>query len=98
MPLNPALHNPYLEGDTFFWPGGPIGVLLSHGWTATTAEVRLLAQRLHERGHTVSGPLLPGHGATPQEMNRCRWQDWVKAVTATYHHLAGQCERVFVGG
>ena len=29
--------NPHLEGEPFFWPGGPDGVLLVHGYTATTA-------------------------------------------------------------
>lgn len=96
--LNPALHNPHLPGDSFFWPGGPVGVLLSHGYTATTAEVRLLAGRLHEQGYTVSGPLLPGHGVDPQALNRCRWQDWVTAMSDAYRDLTTRCERVFVGG
>ena len=90
--------NPQLEGVSFLWEGGPVGVLLSHGFTATTAEVRLLAHFLHEQGYTVAGPLLPGHGTTPEEMNRCRWQDWVAAVESGYQELAGRCERVFVGG
>ena len=90
--------NPQLEGASFLWESGPVGVLLSHGFTATTAEVRLLAHFLHEHGYTVAGPLLPGHGTTPEEMNRCRWQDWVAAVEASYRELTGRCERVFVGG
>ena len=45
---NPALHNPHLEGGPFFWEAGPVGVLLLHGYTATTAEMRPLAKRLHE--------------------------------------------------
>lgn len=93
-----VLKNPHLEGTTFFWEGGPVGVLLSHGYTATTAEVRPLGRFLHERGYTISGPLLPGHGATPQEMNRCRWQTWAEAFEAAYRELAARCDRVFVGG
>ena len=93
-----TLHNPHLEGDAFFWQGGPVGVLLSHGYTATTAEVRLLARSLHEQGYTVAGPLLPGHGTTPQAMNGSRWQDWAAAVEESYLQLAGCCEQVFVGG
>lgn len=92
------LHNPHLEGDSFVWEGGPVGVLLSHGYTATTAEVRLLAKGLHEQGYTVAGPLLPGHGTTPREMNRCRWQVWAGAFEQAFKSLAGRCERVFVGG
>ena len=93
-----TLRNPHLEGDSFFWEGGPVGVLLSHGYTATTAEVRLLGRFLHEHGYTVSGPLLPGHGTTPQAMNRCRWQTWAEAFESAYRELAARCERVFVGG
>jgi carboxylesterase len=87
-----------LAGDAFFWQGGPVGVLLSHGYTATTAEVRLLARRLYEQNYTIAGPLLPGHGTTPQAMNGCRWQDWAATVKESYLQLAGCCEQVFVGG
>jgi carboxylesterase len=98
MNLNAALHNPHLPGDSFFWSAGPVGVLLSHGYTATTAEVRPLARRLHKQGYTVSGLLLPGHGSDPHELNRCRWPDWVGAFAAAYRHLTARCRRVFVGG
>jgi carboxylesterase len=87
-----------LDGDSFLWGGGPIGILLSHGYTATTAEVRPLARLLHARGFTVSGPLLPGHGTDPKEMNRCRWQDWVAALERTYEELSHRCTHLFVGG
>ncbi len=95
---NPALHNPQLDGGPFLWEGGPIGVLLSHGYTATTTEVRWLGEILHQHGYTVMGPLLPGHGTTPQELNRCRWQAWGAEVERAYRELAGRCEKVFVGG
>ena len=93
-----ALHNPHLAGDSFCWEGGPVGVLLAHGYTATTAEVRLLGRCLHEEGYTVAGPLLPGHGTTPAAMNRCRWPDWVAGVEESYQALAARCEQAFVGG
>jgi carboxylesterase len=94
----PRIHNPHLEGDAFFWSGGADGVLLIHGYTATTAEVRLLAQDLHARGYTVSGPLLPGHYTTPEDANRRTWRDWVAAVETAYEELAVRCKRVIVGG
>ena len=59
-----AIFNPELEGGSFFWKGGGTGVLLLHGLTATTAEVRPLAKCLLVEGYTVSGILLPGHGTT----------------------------------
>jgi carboxylesterase len=93
-----VLRNAHLEGDAFLWEGNSTGILLIHGFTATTAEVRLLGQWLHDRGFTVSGPLLPGHGTTWQEMSRCRWQDWAHAADNAYTQLAEHCENVIVGG
>ncbi|MBN1993835.1 MAG: alpha/beta fold hydrolase [Anaerolineae bacterium] len=95
---NTFIHNPHLEGDTFFWEAGPVGVLLAHGYTASTAEVRLLGRFLHRQGYTVAGPLLPGHMTTPQQMNHYRWQDWAGALEAAYQQIAARCEQVFVGG
>jgi carboxylesterase len=91
------IFNPQLEGEPFFWEAGPVGVLLSHGFTATTAEVRLLGQILHEHGYTVAAPLLRGHYTSPQDLNRVRWQDWLADVESSYQLLAG-CQHVFVGG
>ncbi len=94
----PLIHNPHLEGNPFYWPGGPDGVLLVHGYTATTAEVRQLARYLRERGYTVSGPLLPGHGTTPADANRYTWRDWMQTVETAYRELASRCQQVIVGG
>ncbi len=92
------LHNPRLAGEAFVWEAGPVGVLLLHGFTATTAEVRPLARALHDAGYTVCGPLLPGHGTTPGDLNRVRWQDWVAAAEESYARLAERCTTVVVGG
>jgi len=94
----PALRNPHLDGSSFYWEAGTTGVLLVHGFTATTTEVRLLAGSLHDHGYTVAGPLLPGHGTTPQDCNRYTWQDWYAAVEQAYQQLATHCMRVVVGG
>lgn len=92
------IHNPHLEGGPFLWEGGPVGVLLVHGFTATTAEVRPLGRAIHARGYTVAGPLLPGHGTSPEDLNRVSWQDWVGAVEAMYRHLQENCEVIIAGG
>ena len=92
------IHNPALDGDLFYWPGGPVGVLLVHGFTATVAEVRLLAETLYRSGYTVAAPLLPGHYTHPRDLNRVRWQDWISAVEEMYLRLKAECDRVVVGG
>jgi len=90
--------NPELEGKSFFWKGGETGVLLLHGLTATTAEVRPLAKRLLNEGYTVSGILLPGHGTTPENLSRTHRKDWIKASEEAYYELKRECSTVIVGG
>ncbi len=98
MSLNHHLKNPHLEGDDFYWPGNSTGILLIHGFTATTAEVRPLAQRLHTAGYTVAGPLLPGHGTHPDDLNRATWHMWVEKVKHCYQSLVADCHTIYVGG
>jgi len=98
MTATSNIQNPHLDSAPFFFPGGATGVLLIHGFTATPVEVKLVAEILHQRGYTVSGPRLPGHGTTVEELNGCTWRDWADHVTRAYNELASHCERVFVGG
>jgi carboxylesterase len=90
------MRNPQLEGDDFFWKGNATGILLIHGFTATTAEVRLIAEKLHQAGYTVAAPLLPGHGTNPADLNRSTWQMWLEKVKRFYEDLSRECVRVFV--
>jgi len=98
MSKAPLFRNPQLDGSAFYWEAGSTGVVLLHGFSATTTEVRLLASTLHEHGYTVAGPLLPGHGTTPQDCNRHTWQDWYASSEQTYQQLAARCQRVVIGG
>ena len=98
MKENIHLVKPHLPGKSFFWQAGPTGILLIHGLKATTAEVRPLAHALLNRGYTVAGPLLPGHGTSPKDANQHSWREWLDRVTKDYKSLTSRCERVFVGG
>lgn len=93
------MSNHQLDGESFEMKGsGNVGVLLMHGLTATTTEVRLLAERLHAVGYDIVAPLLPGHGKTPQALDSVRYQDWLETAVSHYHHLATVYDHVFVGG
>jgi len=96
--MNSTLYNPQLEGDPFFWRGNDVGILLFHGLTATPAEVIPLAKFLHRHGYTVAGPLLPGHGTTPADLNRVRWQAWTDTAETSYRQLTETCRTVVAGG
>jgi len=92
------LINPGLEGENFFWESGEIGVLFIHGLTATTAEVRPLAKSFHNAGFTVSGFLLPGHGSTPENLNKTHRNSWIAESEKAYLKLKARCSVVFVAG
>ena len=79
-------------------PGGPVGVLLSHGFTGTTQSIRPWAEHLAAAGLTVRAPRLPGHGTTWQEMNGTGWDDWYGELERAFLDLRGRCESVFVMG
>lgn len=94
----PIFQNPEMDGSTFLWDRGQTGVLMLHGFTATTVEVRKLAKLLNDRGFSTYGPLLPGHGTTPTDLNKVKWQDWVATAELSLYQLKEKCEKVFILG
>lgn len=96
MTLMPGPRLP--EAEPFSADGGPVGVLVVHGFTGNPQSMRPLADALAAAGHTVSLPLLPGHGTTVEDMLPTRWADWSAAAEAAYDELAARCERVVVAG
>ncbi|MCJ7702352.1 MAG: hypothetical protein MUO62_12275 [Anaerolineales bacterium] len=50
---HPLIKNPHLDGNPFTFLGGRVGILLIHGFKATPAEMRPLAEFLHAKGFTV---------------------------------------------
>ena len=91
MPLVPG-------AEPYHHDGGPVGVLLLHGFTGSPASIRPWGQALADAGFTVDVPRLPGHGTSWQELNMCRWPDWWSVVDRAFRRLAERCDRVVVGG
>lgn len=85
-----------LEGDDA--TGEVIGIVLVHGFTGTPYEMRYLGEHLAREGFRVRGPLLPGHGATLEELDRTTWRDWADAVEREADAMRGRCARVAVVG
>jgi carboxylesterase len=79
-------------------PGGPVGVLLCHGFTGTTQSMRPWADHLAAAGLAVLAPRLPGHGTRWQDMNRTRFSDWYGEVERAFDDLRSRCDTVFAMG
>lgn len=88
------------QAESFLLTGhGDTACLFIHGFTASPSEVYPVARLIYEMTEcTVSGPLLPGHGCTPQEMNQTSWPDWFVRVEQELDYLQRKHTRVFVAG
>lgn len=91
MPLMPG-------AEPFHQDGSSVGVLLCHGFTGSPQSLRPWAAHLADRGHTVSLPLLPGHGTRWQDLQVTGWEDWYATVDRELRVLRERCDRVVVCG
>jgi carboxylesterase len=86
------------EAGPFSADGGPVGVLVLHGFTGSPRTVRPWAEHLAQAGLTVRVPLLAGHGGTWQELSRTGWTDWYASAERAFSEISARCEQVFVAG
>jgi len=86
------------NADPFRFEGGPEGCLLIHGFTGSPGEVRPLGEFLHQKGYTVYGVLLAGHGTSPADLRATTWQDWVRSAEKELASLRSRCRRVYLVG
>ena len=90
---------PVMPGaEPFDLPGGPVGVLLCHGFTGTPQGMRDWGTALAGAGFTVHCPLLPGHGTRWQDANASTEDDWYTELSAALDDLLGRCSSVVVAG
>jgi carboxylesterase len=84
--------------EEFSLGNGSTGVLLIHGFTGSPRSMRDLGEYLAERGLSVRGLRLPGHGTAWEELNLKNSNDWVQAVDAEFLDFAADHQEVFVVG
>lgn len=69
------------------------GVLLLHGLSDSPYTTRTIGEIFREHGFTVLGLRVPGHGTSPGELRRARWDDWREAVRLAARHVVDQSGR-----
>lgn len=75
-----------------------LGCVLVHGLSSTPQSVAALARAFAARGVAVEAILLPGHGTTPEDLERTTRDTWYAAVRAGLERLRPRCQRLFVCG
>jgi carboxylesterase len=75
-----------------------VGIIFVHGFTGSPISMRPWAEYFHERGYSVSVPLLPGHGTKPGDLNQVKWQEWPAKVEEELDWMHSQGMTVFIFG
>ncbi|MFE4427595.1 alpha/beta hydrolase [Peribacillus butanolivorans] len=83
----------------FTFEGGKRAVLLLHGFTGNSADVRMLGRYLEKQGYTCHAPHYKGHGVPPEELVKTGPADWWKDVIMAYDFLKSKGhEEIAVAG
>ncbi|MEA2007466.1 MAG: alpha/beta fold hydrolase [Patescibacteria group bacterium] len=77
-----------------------VAVVLVHGWTATPKQIFPIAKAINEERHTVSMPLLAGHGTKPEDLESVVAEQWIDDVRKAIEDVRNRAgvEKVLVGG
>lgn len=74
------------------------GCIMFHGLTGTSWVFHELKELLEKKGFIVVAPLLPGHGTTPEDLNRVAWEEWTDFARKAYEELRSRCDSIFIFG
>ncbi|NBJ69675.1 alpha/beta hydrolase [Roseburia sp. 1XD42-34] len=75
------------QPQPFTFEAGPRAVLLLHGFTGHSADVRMLGRYLEKRGYTSHAPIYRGHGLPPEALIQSTPDQWWEDVVEAYRHL-----------
>lgn len=75
------------QPQPFTFESGRRAVLLLHGFTGHTADVRMMGRFLESKGYTCHAPIYRGHGAPPEELIKTNADQWWEDVLSAMNHL-----------
>ena len=78
--------------------GGRLGFLLVHRLGGGPADMAFVAHGLAQSGHTVSCPVLYGHGGSRMLLGATNWKHWYASIVDAHRELTKRCDTVIVGG
>ena len=88
-----------LEGaEEFSFGSGRTGALLIHGFTGSPQSMRPLGEYLGDKGFSVVGVRLPGHGTTWEDLNTRTAEEWVATVDEALDRMLETHDEVFLVG
>ncbi len=82
------------NAQPFYFDGSDTGVLLTHGLTASPTEMLSLGKFLHEKGFSVHGVCLAGHGSNYRNLPNYSYLDWIKSCSDGLDLLRMKCDAI----
>lgn len=76
-----------VQPKPFTFEAGKRAVLLLHGFTGHSADVRMLGRFLEKKGYTSHAPIYRGHGLPPEEILKSNPKQWWEDAQEGLNHL-----------
>ena len=73
--------------EPFYFEAGKRAVLLLHGFTGSSADVRMLGRYLEKNGYSSHAPHYRGHGEAPENLLVTNPDQWWEDVVCGYEFL-----------
>ena len=75
-----------------------IGIMLIHGFTNTTYELKKLIDFLASKNLHVCAYNLPGHGTSVKACNTTTYSEWLSFTEQKFAELSSSCDETFICG
>ncbi len=96
---SPLSSTPIAAGaQPFILSGGPIGILVIHGYGGSAGDYRIFAEGLNQRGYTVMVMRVAGHGQGLTTLRSSHIYDWRKSVADAMAELRAITQSIVVLG
>lgn len=90
--------NYFDENNYNYNSGSKTGIMLIHGFSSTTYELKKLATFLAKDNIFVRLENLPGHGTNIEDCNSVKYTDWIRFVETSFADMTSQCDHIYVLG
>lgn len=84
--------------QSFTLPGSDVGVLIIHGYGGSIGDYRSFADHLHQRGYTIHGMRVAGHGQGHHALRATGPADWRRSVDEAMTRIRLDCRRLVIMG
>ncbi|MFH1366604.1 MAG: alpha/beta fold hydrolase [Patescibacteria group bacterium] len=91
--------NNFLEiTKPFHFEGNEVGIILVHGFTGSPHDLRPLGEYLADKGFTVAGVRLSGHGVHHEVLKKTNRFDWYYSLKMVADDLRKKVKKIYIVG